>query len=108
MTELTPKQQEEVKKEIGKQLRFLSRSKQTALFFGSEFKKQTTTAVIAAFGFIIALVWRDLIIKLIQENVQARVLEAYPYIAQLYTAIIVTFVSVIGIALITKWSKKPS
>ena len=73
--------------------------------FGSEFKKETTTAIIAAFGFLIALVWRDLILKVVENISKTPFLEKYPYIAQLYTAIIVTIIAVIGIALISRWSQ---
>lgn len=120
---LNKQQQQEVKKEVDKQVqeikkdlaqkieervtrKILQKSRQTALFFGSEFKKQTATAIIAAFGFIIALVWRDLIVKFIQENINPSLLESYPYLAELFTAIIITFIAAIGIALVTRWQKR--
>lgn len=75
--------------------------------FGSEFKKQTSTAIIAAFGFLIALSWRDLIQKAVQENLHTALLEKYPYLHLLYTAIIITLISVLGIALVSRWAKAP-
>ena len=124
MPELTKQQQAEVKKEVQSQVAEIERKiesetkkrvqkhlskhllKKTALF-GSEFKKQTSTAIIAAFGFIVALVWRDLIQKVIQEYTKTTLLETHPYISLLYTAIVITLISVIGIALVTRWAKKP-
>jgi len=118
MPELNTKQKAEVKKEVSKQVekiedklekqvkkRLSKQLFEKSVFFGSEFKKHTATALIAAFGFLIALVWRDLIIKLIQGNIKLSVLEKYPYIAELYTAILVTAIAVLCIALISRWSK---
>lgn len=109
-SDLTSQQQKEVKKEVNKQLsqhfKILSKTEQTAIHLTSEFKKQTSTALIAAFGFIIALVWRDLIQKFFQENINPTRLAQYPYLAQLYSALIITLFAVIGIAILTKWSQK--
>jgi hypothetical protein len=112
MTNLTSSQQAEVKKEVSKQVekevkkRLSKRLWEKSTVFGSEFKKQTATAIIAAFGFLIALVWRDLISKAIKETTYIQSLEMYPYLAELYIALVVTVVAVIGIAIISKWAKK--
>ena len=105
MTELTKTQKEEVKEEVKKRLsrRILDKTS----VFGSEFKKQTATAIIAAFGFLVALVWRDFILKLVENFSKTNLLEKYPYIAELYTAIIITIIAVIGIAIISRWSQIP-
>ena len=63
-----------------------------------EFKKQTSTAIMAAFGLIIALSWKDVITLLVDKF--AFVKEYGPII----TAIILTIVSVIGIMLISRWA----
>ena len=110
MPKLTKKQKQEVKKEIKEEKerlhrRLYHRSKHHAKAFGSEFKKQSSTALIAAFGFLIALVWRDLIVKLIKENTSITLLEKYPYIAELWTAVTVTLIAILGIALLAKWAK---
>ena len=109
MTELTKTQQKEVEKQVEKVVkkRLSSRLLEKTTFFGSEFKKQTATAIIAAFGFLVALVWRDLILKVVENISKTSLLEKYPYIAELYTAIIVTIIAVIVIALISRWSQKP-
>lgn len=80
-------------------------SKKTATFFGSEFKKQTSVALIAAFGFLVALSWRDLITKVVNEAIPQTTLQQYPYLHLLYSAIIVTIIAAIGIGLISKWSQ---
>ncbi|HIG52342.1 hypothetical protein CXT76_00715 [Candidatus Parvarchaeota archaeon] len=69
----------------------------------SEFKKYVATAIIAAFGFLIALAWRDLITKLVENFTKTELLETYPYIAELYSTIIVTVIGVLAIFLISKW-----
>lgn len=122
--DLTKKQQEEVKKEVEKQVahqvehklnkkveREVAKkiAKHLALkttFFGSEFKKHTATALIAAFGFVIALSWRDFILKIFENTTRTNLLQKYPYIAELYTAIVVTIFAVLGIALISRWAKE--
>jgi hypothetical protein len=69
-----------------------------------ETKKQTATALLAAFGFLIALVWRDVI----QEASKAIISYYSPgfslSISLLYTALLTTFVAVIGIIIIHKWT----
>ena len=104
---LTKKQEEQISKEVDKRVRHHVKKhlKEHATLFGSEFRKQTSTALIAAFGFLIALTWRDFISKIINDNVSPGILASYPYLAALYTALIVTIIGVIGIALITRWFK---
>ena len=86
--------------------KLLKASKSTANFFGSEFKKQTATALMAAFGFLVALAWRDLITKAVNENLPTHLLDAYPYLDQLFTALIITIIAAIAIAIISKWAQK--
>lgn len=71
-----------------------------------EFKHQTATAIIAALGLLIALVWKDLITKIMEHITTPSLLIRYPYLAELYTVLIVTGVSVLGILLISNWIKK--
>lgn len=116
-SDLTKKQQDELKKEVEKQveqqvqkekIKLRKRVLQGGSAFGSEFKKHTSTAIMAGFGFIIALSWKDLITKLAENfHKTSELLEKYPYLADLYTAIIVTAISVIGIMFISKWAKTP-
>jgi len=98
--DLTKKQKQEVEKEVKKQLVIVKKTQE----FGSEFKKQAATAIIAAFSFLIALEWRDFI-NLFAEDLAATTPSQDPYLTALYTSIIITILAIIGIALISKWAK---
>lgn len=122
MAELNSEQKEEVKKEINKQVaeakkeiekeelrihkQLLEKATRTASLFGQEFRQQTAAAIIAAFGFLIALAWKDLIVKIVEQFTASNILTQYPYFAELFSAIIVTGISVIGIVIISRWAKK--
>ncbi len=71
-----------------------------------EFKKHSSTAMIAALSFLIAISWKDLIVKLVQQNLKIEALETYPYLAELFTAVIVTMIAIIGIAIVSNWAQK--
>lgn len=101
------KVEQKVEKEVSKRIKLLEKSAKTLSFFGSEFKKQTSIAIMAAFGFLIALVWRDLISNVINTIVKPHLITAYPYLSDLISAIIITVIAVIGIALISRWAKSP-
>ncbi len=73
-----------------------------------EFKKQTTTALIAAFGLVIALSWQDLIKNIVGSIPKRGILLYHPYLEQLYTALIVTFIGALAILLITSWANRQS
>lgn len=75
--------------------------------FALEFKKQTTTAIMTAFGLIIALVWKDVILKFLENITKPGIIEKYPYLPELYSAIIITAISVIGIIILSRWSQSP-
>jgi|TARA_Y100000310_G_scaffold174669_3_gene174770 hypothetical protein len=86
--------------------RAASYTKGKADFLHNQFRDHASTAIIAALGFIIALAWKDLIVKIVENFTRADMLEKYPYIQELYVAIVVTVVAITGIALIGKWAKK--
>jgi len=111
MTKLTKKQQTEVKKQVKKEVkkekkklskRLLAQSSE----FKSEYRRYLTTALIAAFGLIIALSWQTVIRKFVESIPKSGILLYHPYLTDLYTAILVTFIAVIAIMLISKWAKK--
>ena len=64
------------------------RAKEKAKKFNMELKKALYTAFLAAFGFLIALVWRDVI----QEWV-IKISEKSPLQGQLISAVIVTIIA---------------
>lgn len=90
------------KKELQKEISRLSKLKERTKNSTSKFKKQLkislNTAFLAAFGFLIALSWRDLISELV-TNLSSHA----PLQGQLVSAIIVTLISVIGILITTSF-----
>lgn len=128
---LTQDQQKEVKKEVDKQLKsaekqierniekkiekkvearlhkkLTKRIHKHSTFIASKFKEHASTAIIAAFSFLIAIVWKDLIVKVVRENIKLSSLEKYPYLAELYSAAIVTVIAIICITIIAHWATK--
>lgn len=127
MSELNREQKKEVKEEVNKQVEIakeklekdvekkvekriyhelVDKATRHVNLFGIEFKQQTAAAIIAAFGFLIALAWKDLIVKIVEQFTAANLLEQHPYLADLVSAFIVTAISVVGIVIISKWAKK--
>ena len=122
MTELTKIQEKEVKQEVEKQVekevekavekevkkrlsqKLLEGAKSSAKRFKHEFKKQSLTAITAAFAFLIALTWRapiqNSVDKIIENLGLASSAVYYEYLA----AIIITIIGVIALILISKWA----
>ena len=65
--------------------------------FHSEFNKAVNTAIMAAFGFLIALVWKDVITEFVNK-ISAK----SPVQGKLFSALIVTIICVLGIMILTK------
>lgn len=74
-----------------------SKAKASAKKFNNEIKKAISTAIVAAFGFIIALAWRDVITEYIDK-----ITTISPISGKLISALIITILGVIGIFLVTK------
>lgn len=89
---LSTGQKEEVKKLTRKEI-----AKKKIKSFRIEFKKALSTAIIAAFGFLMALVWRDVITEWVNK-----ISETSPVQGKLISALIVTLISVLGIMIFTK------
>lgn len=68
------------------------------LTLGKEFKKQTSTAIMAAFGLIIALSWREVITDWVSK---IGFVKSY---GLLVSAVILTVFSIVGILLVSKWA----
>jgi hypothetical protein len=86
------------RKEVSKML-IKEKVKAHASELKNEFKKQISTAIIAAFGLIIALSWKDVITEYVSK------LAFVKDYGLLITALAMTAVSVIGILLMSKWAK---
>jgi hypothetical protein len=102
---LSDVERKEVRKEIKKVVHETARSKAEAL--RREYKKQVSTAIITAFGLVIALVWKDVVTAILPTVTTPTFLEKFPLLASLYTAMAVTAIIVVGIILISNWAKSP-
>jgi len=70
-----------------------------------ELRKDVSVPVVASFGFIIALIWRDAIQAVINEFLSQAGLLEKAYIYQIISAIIVTIVVIIIMVLVTELSR---
>lgn len=70
-----------------------------------EYRKHVSTAIITAFGLVVALVWKDFITALMPSITIPGLLERYPLFASLYSALIITALAVIGIIIVSRWMK---
>lgn len=75
----------------------ISNIRSTGSKFRSEVKKNVLKAVLAAFAFVIALIWRDAIRSGVDEIIKRVGIEGTGYIYQITMAVIVTVICVIGI-----------
>ena len=73
----------------------------------SEVKINIATAIAAAFGFIIALIWKEIIVGLFAlANLKINdITDATGAVIAIVAGIIITLVCVFGIIYITKWGK---
>ena len=74
--------------------------------FFKEFRIQTATAIAAAFGFLIALAWRDAISEIINKIVEKFGIISSAYLGKIIAAVIITILCIIGILLISRWGSK--
>ena len=86
----------ELKQEVSRLKRLHSKAKSSARTFKIEFKKSINTAIVAAFGFLIALTWKEVITE--WANITAGI---SPIQGKLIEAITITIISVLGILIIT-------
>ncbi|MBW2989947.1 hypothetical protein KY358_06550 [Candidatus Woesearchaeota archaeon] len=84
----------------------ISRVKNAGLRFRREVKRNTLKAVLAAFAFVIALVWRDAIKAGVDEMVLRAGISGTGYIYQIITASIITVVCVFGIMVASRLKGK--
>ena len=89
---------EDVKKSVYRRLGY--KTKASVKKFDNELRRALNTALIAAFGFIIALTWRDLITAYVNTLSKVSYLQG-----QWISTLIVTLVCVIGIILVTNFIK---
>jgi len=87
----------EIKEEKEKRFNLRRAAKTRATKFQHETRKAVTTAIVAAFGFLMALAWRDVISYWVNRGVEATTIES-----NLAVAVIITIIGVVGIGLTTK------
>jgi len=71
-----------------------------------EFRKQSITAIVAAFAFLIALTWKDFISDSVSQIVSYMGVSDQLYLYKLLTALIVTSVAIFGILLISRFKEE--
>lgn len=101
----TKKEQGEIKEEVKKQMgeKFLKGAKKSAGRLRNEFRKQTSTAITAAFAFLIALSWREPISETVQVAVSRFGLDGSIIYYKYLTAFIVTVIAVLFLVAISHW-----
>lgn len=98
-----PEEKKEIKEEVKKAIH--QKLLENASTFRSEYQKQVSTAVITAFGLVIALTWKDVVTALMPKITTPNFLTEYPLLSQIYVAGIVTLLAIIGILIISRWNK---
>ena len=83
-------------------------AKQAVKGLGNETQKHTVTAIVAAFGFIIALVWKDAIKGYVNLLIIKLSISGASHVITLYTAIITSIIAVMGIVIVTRWHPEDS
>ena len=69
-------------------------------------RKRTIEAIVAAFAFVIALVWRDAIKKMIDALALRMGFPETAYVHDVILALLITVVCVIGIMVFSRWEVK--
>ncbi|MCD6496662.1 MAG: hypothetical protein J7K54_05305 [Candidatus Aenigmarchaeota archaeon] len=73
---------------------------------GMEVKKNIATAILAAFGFMIALVWRDVVKEGVTKLIDMFGAGGDGFWFSVMTALITTIICVVGIIYFSRWSEK--
>lgn len=84
-------------KELTRKEKLKLKAKESAKKLKQETKKAINTAIVAAFGFLMALAWRDVITEYINATGIVT-----PTQGKLISALVITFISVLGILIVTK------
>jgi len=110
MKELTKTQEKKVEKVIEVKVerevkkRVADLAKHSVNSFRNEFKKQTLTAITAAFAFLIALTWRIPIQKSVDNFVAKLGLTGQAIYYEYLIAILITVIGVLALMLLSKWA----
>ena len=100
---LTKKEEVVVEKKLRQRL--YERAKNSAGDFGKEFKKHSLTAITAAFGFLIALSWREPIADYVNFLIAKMGVSEGGLIGyKVLSAVIVTLVGVLALMVVARWA----
>lgn len=106
------KQKEEIK-ELKQEVRHLEKitkirdgASKFITRFRQETKRSIVTAITAAFGFLIALAWKDVIVNFVNNLTLRFGIEKTSLLPQTYAAAIITLICVVGIMLTSRWAGK--
>jgi len=104
--------QKQVKLKLAKALKqksisAINKTKTTASKFKKELKKHTSTAIAAAFAFLIALSWRQPIKDSVDNLIKSIGLASKAIYIEYLSAIIITIIAVLALMLIAKWTSEP-
>ena len=94
------------KEDIHKLINYATKVPSQARAVKDQFKKNMTKAILAAFAFVIALVWRDVIRDTVSEISKRAGIEGTGYIYTLISAFFVTFICVVGILMVSKMKEE--
>jgi hypothetical protein len=86
-----------MKSKTKEKISIAKKARQKIKTFHREFNKAILTAMVAAFGFLMALVWKDVITEFVNNLTNHS-----PVQGKLISAILVTIICVLGILILTK------
>ena len=105
---MAKKKVKKVKKNSKKKCMSLKETKayQHTLELKKNLRAHSVTALVAAFGFVIALYWRDIINEGVQKIIYTFNLTGDEFIIKIIAAIIITLVCIVGIFIVSHWEIK--
>ncbi|MFH1642502.1 MAG: DUF5654 family protein [Nanoarchaeota archaeon] len=71
-----------------------------------DIRNKSATAILAAFAFVIALVWKDAIKAIVDEVISRVGIEGTGYIYSVISALLVTIICVFGIMFFSRWGEQ--
>ncbi len=98
----------EVKAEVKKRLheKIYHGTKESAAKFKKEFRSELVIAITAAFGFLIALSWRNPIQKTIDIIIRNLGLTGQAIYIEYLSALVITLLAVLVLMLVSKWKSQ--
>ncbi len=95
------------KKDLGRISKIVRKNLTKTEFLSQQFKYHVSTAIIAAFSFVIAFAWKDLIVYGVENFVTKNLRWYVPYAPDLIGAFVITLIAIFGILIVSKWAQRP-